>query len=67
MKKKTFCVSMSTIPSRIQNINDIIETINKQTLVPNRIFLNIPYEYKRFNNDSFINSFLKEINQKNHY
>lgn len=46
----TFCISMSTIPSRIQNINEVIENLNKQSLKPNKIFLNIPFYYKRFPN-----------------
>ena len=65
MKKKSFCVSMSTIPSRIKNINNVIETINKQTLTPDRIFLNIPFHYKRFENEIIEESVLNNINQKN--
>jgi len=56
---------MSTIPSRIKNINNVIETINKQTLTPDRIFLNIPFHYKRFENEIIEESVLKNINQKN--
>ena len=56
---------MSTIPSRIKNINEVIETINKQTLVPDRIYLNIPFEYKRFKNESIEESLLKNIIEEN--
>jgi hypothetical protein len=56
---------MSTIPSRIKNINNVIETINDQTLAPDRIFLNIPFHYKRFENEIIEESVLKNINQKN--
>ena len=56
---------MSTIPSRIKNINNVIETINKQTLTPDRIFLNIPFHYKRFENEIIEESVLNNINQKN--
>ena len=38
----SFCVSMSTIPTRISNINEILDKINDQTLKPDKIFLNIP-------------------------
>ena len=42
---------MSTIPSRVKNINDILENINNQTLKPNKIFLNVPLKYNRFKNE----------------
>ena len=48
MMEFSFCVSMSTIPSRIKNINNVLKYINNQTLKPNKIYLNIPYNYKRF-------------------
>ena len=51
MKEFSFCVSMSTIPSRIKNINNILENINNQTLKPNKIFLNVPFKYNRFKNE----------------
>ena len=43
-----FCVSLTTIPSRIKNVYKTIENLNNQTIKPNKIFLNIPVEYKRF-------------------
>ena len=46
----SFCVSMSTIPERVKNIKEILSKINEQTLKPNKIFLNVPYKYKRFKN-----------------
>ena len=42
-------VSISTIPSRIKNVEKSINSIIKQTVKPDKIFLNIPYKYKRFN------------------
>lgn len=48
MTNLSFCISISTIPQRINNINDVIKSINNQTIKPDKIFLNIPYEYKRF-------------------
>ena len=41
-------VSISTIPQRLKNINDSIESLLKQTTKPDKIFLNIPFKYKRF-------------------
>jgi len=49
-----FCVTLTTIPSRLKNLEITIKSIHRQTLKPNKIFLNIPYEYKRFPNQ-FIN------------
>ena len=57
----SFCVSMSTIPERIKNINEILLNINKQTVKPDKIFLNIPYKYKRFKNKSIDESEIKKI------
>ena len=42
---------MSTIPSRVKNINQILEYINAQTLKPDKIYLNIPQQYKRFKDE----------------
>ena len=56
---------MSTIPSRIKNINNILENINSQTLKPNKIFLNIPYEYRRFQNQKVTENDIKDINKEN--
>ena len=41
-------ISLSTIPSRIKNINRSIESLLNQTLKPDKIFINIPNIYKRF-------------------
>ena len=41
-----FCVSLTTIPSRIKAVYKTIETIQNQTLKPNKIYLNIPYKDK---------------------
>jgi hypothetical protein len=42
-------VSLTTIPQRIKNLNKSIESLLKQTLRPDKIFINIPNKYKRFN------------------
>ena len=43
-------VSLTTIPERIKNIEKSINSIISQTLKPDKIVLNIPYKYERFNN-----------------
>ena len=42
-----FCISLTTIPSRIETIEKTINSLNDQELKPNKIFLSIPYYYKR--------------------
>ena len=56
---------MSTIPSRVKNINDILENINNQTLKSNKIFLNIPLKYDRFKNEIISEKDLDHISKKN--
>ena len=46
--KTNFCITLTTIPSRLGGIYKTIKSIEKQTLKPNKIFLNIPNEYYRF-------------------
>ena len=41
-------VSISTIPQRINNLNESVESLLKQTTKPDKIFINIPYKYERF-------------------
>ena len=41
-------VSLSTIPPRIKNLEKSVESILKQTLKPDKIFINIPFKYRRF-------------------
>jgi len=42
-------VSLSTIPQRIKNINRSVDSLLKQSKKPDKIFINIPIKYKRFN------------------
>ena len=48
-------VSLSTIPQRIKNLNKTVQSLLQQTKKPDKIFVNIPFKYKRFaefvNND----------------
>ena len=41
-------VSISTIPQRINNLNESVKSLLNQTRKPDRIFINIPFRYKRF-------------------
>jgi len=41
-------VSISTIPPRIKNLEKSVESILNQTLKPDKIFVNIPHKYRRF-------------------
>ena len=57
-------VSISTIPQRLKNIEESVESLLKQNLKPNKIFINIPYKYERFNEvieDKQIPKFKNEI------
>jgi len=42
-----YYVSLTTIPSRLGNIKQIINSLQNQTIKPKKIFLHIPYHYKR--------------------
>ena len=53
-------VSISTIPQRVKNINLSVDSLLKQTKKPDKIFINIPNKYKRFDevvNDNQIPKF----------
>ena len=42
-------VSLSTIPQRLKHLNESVTSLLKQTRKPDKIFVNIPFKYKRFN------------------
>jgi len=46
-----FCISITTIPSRLSKIHLTLESFEKQSLLPKKIFLNIPNKYLRFPNE----------------
>ena len=48
MINNNFCVTLTTIPTRLNTLNKTLESIKNQTLRPSKIFLNIPTEYHRF-------------------
>ncbi len=41
-------ISLSTIPQRLKNLNESVQSLLKQTRKPDKIFINIPLKYKRF-------------------
>ena len=41
--------STSTIPQRLKNLNKSVESLLKQAQKPDKIFINIPFKYRRFN------------------
>ena len=42
-------VSTSTIPQRIKNLDRSIKSLLNQSKKPDKIFINIPFKYRRFN------------------
>jgi len=61
-----FCVSLSSIPSRFDSVIEVVKSLNEQTLKPSKIFLNIPYNYKRFPDAKDINlNIFKDIKDDN--
>ena len=41
-------VSLSTIPQRIKYLDKTVKSLLKQSIKPNKIFINIPFKYNRF-------------------
>ena len=57
-------VSLSTIPQRIKNLNKSVDSLLKQSQKPDKIFINIPFKYRRFSetiNDEQIPKFDSDI------
>lgn len=52
-------VSLTTSPKRIDKIKPLIDIIMNQTLVPDKIVLNLPYVFKRDNSKYSIPDFIK--------
>jgi hypothetical protein len=64
--QNNFCISLSSIPSRFGSVKEVIKSLNKQSIRPNKIFLNIPYNYKRFPEIKDINlDIFKDIKDDN--
>ncbi len=51
-------VSMTTIPSRINHIEPVLDSLINQTVKPYMIYLNIPKKYNRFESDIKIPDFI---------
>ena len=41
-------ISLSTIPQRIKFLKKTVDSLLKQSRKPDKIFINIPFKYKRF-------------------
>ena len=60
-----FCVSFTTLPSRLKSIEKTIDSINNQSLKPKKIFLNLPYKFKRFPDFKFNENQIAELRKFN--
>tara|TARA_B100000029_G_scaffold497962_1_gene566141 strand:+ start:1007 stop:1738 length:732 start_codon:yes stop_codon:yes gene_type:complete len=57
-------ISISTIPERVKHLNKSVDSLLNQIKKPDKIFINIPYKYKRFEktvDDSQIPKFNSDI------
>lgn len=52
-------VSFTTTPYRIDKIKPVLESIERQSIKPNRIYVNIPWKFKRENIEYLIPTWLK--------
>ena len=60
-----FCVSLTSIPSRIDNIQETIFSIKNQTIKPIKIFLNLPFKFRRFPEYKFTEEQIDRLNKFN--
>jgi len=60
-----FCVSLTTLPSKISNIEKTLISIKNQTVKPDTIFLNLPVKFKRFENYSFNEEDINKLEKYN--
>ena len=56
-----FCITFTTIPSRLDSIHKTIKSIEQQTLKPSKILLNVPNKYYRFPEIEIKNQQLKKF------
>ena len=59
MDKKKIIISLTTIPSRINLIEPVLDSLINQTIRPDVIYLNIPRRYNRFGNCAKIPEFIE--------
>ncbi len=60
-----FCVSLTSLPSRINNLDQTIASLENQTLKPQKIFLNLPYKFKRFPEYNFSDEQINKFSKNN--
>ena len=56
-----FCVSLTSIPSRLKTIKKTLNSIFNQELLPKKTFLNLPRKFKRFKKINYDFSELKNL------
>lgn len=54
-------ISMSTIPSRIDFLKPVLESLLNQVIPPSHIYINVPLKYKRFNTPLVIPDWLEKL------
>ena len=59
--KTNFCITLTTIPRRINDVYKTLDSIKDQTLKPSKIFLNVPNQYYRFPNAKIFDEDLEKI------
>ena len=64
MNYNNYIVSLTTIPSRINYIENTIKSLFEQTLKPTKIVLNIPKKYNFRFDSSIDENIIKEISKK---
>ncbi len=60
---KKFCISLTTIPPRAKFLKKTLKSLKDQTIKADKIFLNVPKNFRRFKNNVNINikSLMKEF------
>lgn len=58
-RPQNIVVSLTTTPYRIDTIRPILESISRQTVQPNKIYVNVPWRFKRDNSEYKIPEWLK--------
>lgn len=58
VKDQDVVISLTTIPSRINELKTSLECLSKQNIQPRQIYLNIPYKFKRKNEEYVIPQWL---------
>ena len=61
--KDKIIISLTTIPSRINNIEPVLKSLLNQYLEPSYIYLNIPKNYNRFNEPIVIPDFIQKYDK----